>query len=200
LPTHRLLFLLAGLLLVGPHRAAALDVTGPTATSTSTTLPPTPPLLLSTKRLLLKDAPEPARRGFTLTSKDPALALGDDPTVTGATLRVRTAAGCGGPCDATYSLPAEGWQLLGENTGYRYVDPQFTAGPVRTALVKPGKTLKVIAKGARLAHALASDPTPVDVVLTVGAQRACFQSGGTTNFASDKKFSASNAPAPDACP
>jgi cysteine-rich repeat protein len=191
---------------VGP---CALPTTTSTSTSTTTststsTTTTTAPLLLSAKGITLKDAAMLARRGFTLGSKDPALAISgsasDDPTLVGATLRVRTAAGCGGPCDATYSLPPDGWQALGENEGHRYVDPQLAAGPVKTVMVKPGKTLKIVAKGDQLEHALASDPTPVDVVLTFGAQRMCFRSGGTTKFTQGKKFSASNAPAPTACP
>ena len=183
--------------------SSSTTTTVTTSTSTTTT---TPPLLLDTRRLLLKDAPDPARRRFTLFSKDTALAISgsssDDPTVVGATLRVRTAAGCGGPCDATYALPADGWQRLGapgEIKGYRYVDPQLAAGPVRTLLVKPGKALKISGRGAQLAHALAAPPAPVDVVLTLGTQRVCLRASGTMHFTPGRKYSATGSPAPAAC-
>jgi hypothetical protein len=41
---------------------------------------------------------------------------------------------------------------------------------------------------------------PVDLVLTLGTQRSCFQSGGTTVFKAGRKLTASDAPAPAACP
>jgi len=167
------------------------------------------PLLLTIKTLAVKDHADPVRRKLTLGSKDDGLGIGegndsaDDPTLAGATLRVLTAAGCDGPCDATYALPAEGWRLIGkpgENEGYQYTDRLLTAGPVKKVSVRAGKVLKVIAQGEQLGHSLSTDPSPIDVVLTLGTQQLCFRSGGTTLFRAGRKFTASNAPAPDACP
>jgi len=167
------------------------------------------PLLLTTKTLSMKDHVDPMRLKLTLGSKDDALGIGagngslDDPTLAGATLRVRTTAGCDGPCDATYVLPAEGWRLIGapgDDEGYQYTDRLLVAGPVKKASLRTGKVLKIIAQGDQLMHRLPTDPLPVDVVLTLGTQQACFQSGGTTVFKAGRKLTASNAPAPGACP
>lgn len=194
-----------GATITGTRCMGPCSTTTTVTTSTSTTTT-TAPLLLGTRRLLLKDAPDPARRRFMLFSKDSALAISgsssDDPTVVGATLRVRTAAGCGGPCDATYALPADGWHRIGasgDTRGYGYGDRQLAAGPVRTLLVKSGKALKIAAKGAQLAHALTSSPAPVDVVLTLGTRQMCLRAGGATRFTSGRKYSATGSPAPAAC-
>src|SRR5262245_61457190 len=102
------------------------------------------PLLLTMKTLALKDHTVAIRRKLTLGSKDEALGIGegngsaDDPTLAGATLRVLTAAGCSGPCDATYVLPADGWRLIGkwgEDEGYQYSDRLLLNGPVKKASI-----------------------------------------------------------------
>lgn len=167
------------------------------------------PLLLTTKVIALKDNANPIRRKLVISSKDDGIAIGDgngsadDPTLAGATLRILTAAGCGGPCDTTYSLPAENWRLIGkwgEDEGYQYSDRLLLAGPVKKISVRAGRVLTIIGQGDQLAHELSTDPSPVDIVLTLGAQQSCFQSGGTTLFKVSRKFTASNAPAPAACP
>jgi len=177
-----------------------------TTTSTSTTSTTLPRQLLAGNRLTMKDNVNSARRGLTVDSKDTATGLGggngssDDPTIAGATLRVRTADGCGGACDATYQLPASGWRVLGENAGYQYSDRTLAVGPVKTVTVRPGKGFKAVAKGAQLTHQLAASPVPVDVVLTLGTLRSCLQFGGTVRFTAGKKLTASKAPAPGGCP
>lgn len=187
---------------------ACPTTTTSTSTSTSTTTS-TLPALLSGTRLQLKDDTDAGRRGLTLVSKDVGLGLGagsgsaDDPTLGGATLRVRTAAGCAGSCDATYPLPADGWRPLGKPgqvVGYVYADPQRVAGPVTRVTVKAGKLLKVTAKGAGLLHQLTTDPAPVDVVLSLGGSRACLSFGGVTRLVPGRMFVASKAPVAATCP
>jgi hypothetical protein len=169
-------------------------------TTTTTTLGGTTtttlagPQLLSGKKLLLK------ADGLVLLSKDPAISLGsgngstDDPTVSGATLRVQL---------DTYDLPSENWKVLGgagNNLGYKYSDPALAAGPIKTALIKAGKLVKAVGKGGALGHDLGSNPDPVGAVLAVGGQRYCTSFGGTVSFTAGKKFLAKDAPAPGACP
>jgi cysteine-rich repeat protein len=186
-----------------PTTTTSTSTTTTTSTSTTTI---TLPQLLTAKKLVLKDGSDPSRRGLTLSSSDRTLDGGspaDDPTVAGATLRVRTTAGCGGPCDATYTLPAGGWQPIGtpgQNKGYKYYDKLLASGPVKKVTVTPGKRLKIVAKGEHLAHQLAADPAPVDVVFALGTRRACMRFGGTTKLTAGRTFVASNAPAPAACP
>jgi len=176
-----------------------------TSTSTSTT---TLPLVLAGKRLTMKDHSDPARRALTVDAKDAGVGIGagngsgDDPTQHGATLRVRTAAGCAGPCDATYVLPAVGWKRIGvsgQDKGYRYSDKMLAAGPVKQVSVSTGKRVKISAKGAALAP-LATDPSPVDVTLTLGSSRSCVAFGGTMRFIPGRSLIAVDAPAPASCP
>jgi len=171
-------------------------------TSTTTTLPP--PLLLTGRKLLLGDsATRPAKRKLVLLSKDPALTLGDgngsadDPVANDGSLRVVAVGGDG--FDATYPLERTGWAYLkgeGENRGYK-----FRKGtPVRKVILKPGKSLKILAKGEALEHTLATQPASVLVELRLGARRYCFEFGGTPAFKADKRYRATDAAAPTDCP
>jgi hypothetical protein len=177
------------------------ETTTTTTTTTSTTTT-TAPELLSGKALLLRDDANAAKRKVSIKSSDSQLSLGlgdgseDDPTLAGASLRVRS-----DTFDATYELPASGWSRLGAtgaNAGYRFRDTG--AGPVGEVKVRPGRLLKVAAKGSLLAYDLATDPRPVDVVLTLGGRRLCLQFGGTVKFRAGRSFKATKAPRPAACP
>jgi glucose/arabinose dehydrogenase len=156
---------------------------------------------LGGKKLALHAGSSPARATLTVVSANSPVALGgpgDDPTVAGGSLRVR-----GATFDVTYPLPAANWSLLGkagQGKGFKYKDAALSAGPVKTAQVKTGTLVRASAKGAGLVQPLAGDPSPVDVVLTIGARRYCMEFGGTSTFKPGKVLTAKQAPAPAACP
>jgi hypothetical protein len=174
------------------------------ATTTTTTLPGADEAR-SGKKLVLKDKPgAPAKRAFMAQSNDPALSIGagsgspEDPTLAGATLRLR-----GTTFDEVYDLPATGWRRLGkagQQKGYKYADKALAAGPIKAAILKPGKQLKVMGKGAALGFTLDVDPSPVEVVLAIGPRRYCLAFGGEVAFVPGKQLKAQDAPAPPGCP
>jgi hypothetical protein len=138
-----------------------------------------------------------------MVSKDARIGLGsgpgtiDDPTMEGGSLRIVTSAGDG--FDDTYELPTFGWKPAKRGKperGWKYV----VDGPVERVIVRPGKKLKILARGPVLGHTLGADPDPVSVVLTVGSQRYCLAFGGDTTFVSDRRYKALNAHAPSSCP
>lgn len=142
-----------------------------------------------------------------MLAKDPEITLGrgggseDDPTIVGAALRVRTTSGDG--FDDTHALPQSGWRVLNErrsDSGYKFRKVDAAESPVVSALVKPGKKIKIVAKGLLLGHSLAADPDPVDVELRLGGHRYCLGFGGTTRFKAGKKFLAKRAEPPGGCP
>jgi hypothetical protein len=148
-------------------------------------------------RLLLKTGAKPAKSALQLLAKDASIALAD-PRQAGGTLHVFTTAG--DAFDATYPLAASGWKAIGKPKaikGYRF---KGGSGPIKLVLVKAGKIVKIVGKGAALRQSLALDPQPVDVVLTAGAARYCVSFGGTPTFTAGKRFLATNAPPPNACP
>ena len=161
--------------------------------------------LISGKTLSLKLNPNDAtKKTATVTGQDPAITLGngngssDDPVVGGGSLRIVS-----GTFDSTYSMPAGSWAYVGKpgaQKGYKYKDSTLTNGPIKTAMVKPGKLVKASGKGGALGHTLGTDPDPVSIVLTTGNQKYCMSFGGTTKFKQDRSFTAKNAPAPGACP
>jgi len=161
--------------------------------------------LLSGKVLLLVSKPEkPTGAKGVMLSKDPRIALGrgngsiDDPLLHGGTVRMVGTAGAA--FDETYALPAAGWKYIGkpgQGKGYLYKDD---GGPIRKAIIRPGKLVKVIGKGAELAHPLGNDPGPVAVFVTIGDRVYCAEYGGDERFRPDIYFRAKDAPAPEAMP
>ena len=140
-------------------------------------------------------------------SRDSTIALGpeadggNDPTLVGATVRVLTAAG--DTFDATYELPAAGWKRAGKAgaaKAYRYLDPALEAGPIRAAAFKDGKLIRIVGLGENLRQTLGVEPDPTMVVLSIGDHRYCMAFGGRTAFHAGKRYTAHDAPPPEACP
>ncbi len=158
--------------------------------------------LLAGKKLSLKDNVTTSKRALSVKSvTNEPVALGgpaDDPTANGGSLRV-----VGTGIDDTYALPAANWLPIGDpadHKGFKYKDRMLVAGPIKTAQIKAGKFLKATGKGSQLGHSLASDPTPVDVVLTLGTRRFCLHFGGTVTFKPGKSLAAKDAPDSPGCP
>ncbi|HJQ84083.1 MAG TPA: hypothetical protein VKA21_08410 [Candidatus Binatia bacterium] len=178
-----------------------------TTTSTTTTTLPSPRAPIGARKLKLKAKPsDPGALAFAVSSKDAVIAIGgldggaDDPLVAGGTLRI-VALG-GDRFDRTYELPPSGWTRLGRpgvTKGYRYRDRAALAGPVGNVGLGVGR-LKAAGKGAALAFSLASDPTPVRVILSIGGRSFCMRFGGTSTFVADRSYSAKDAPRPSSCP
>jgi len=184
--------------------SALADLAGvpPPTTTTSTTLLPGHQVISGLELTLSADV-DPSKQTVGLLSKDPTIAIGasgsgDDPTIAGGSLRVRSSA-----FDNTYSLPSSGWSLIGKpgkSSGYHF---KSKSGPIGSVVVQASKIIKARGKGS-LGTSLASDPRPVDVVLQVGGQTYCAQfgaaSGGAVEFKPGKLFAANNAPPPASCP
>ena len=159
---------------------------------------------LAGTKLSLKVRPSDAtKQKLSSLAKDPSVSLGsgngsgDDPTLNGGSLRVR-----GATFDETYPLPASAWLYDGKpgaNEGYKYRDKKQLNGPIKSVNVKTAKQVKATGNGGALGLVLGSDPSPVDVVLSIGGTRYCMSFGGTTSFAPGK-LSAKNALAPASCP
>ncbi len=173
------------------------------STTTSTVVPTATEEPINGGHLALKASTKPAKRLLSMTSKDAHVALGAgngsaaDPRTAGAKLRVFSATG--DAFDDVYDLPAAHWRLVGSagHQSYRYA---FKAGaPIKSAVVKP-KLLRIRASGNALAHTLAANPDPVNVVLTMGGVRYCASFGGTVKFKAGKSYDAKAASAPPGCP
>jgi len=173
-----------------------------TTSTTSTSVPPAACELLTGKKLFLATNVQKGKSRLNVVSKDPAITLGlgndsaDDPVLHGATLRVVST---DGGFDDTYVLAAERWQYrkrAGENLGYRLKKTK----PFGTLLIQPAKHVKIAANGDGLGHTLATNPDPVDVVLTIGGHCYCLRFAGTPTFKEGKRFLAEDAPAPTGCP
>jgi hypothetical protein len=170
---------------------------------TTATAPPNPVL---GKKLALSDDPaDSTRKRLSVASTDPAIDLGggngsaDDPTLTGGSLRVRSAA-----FDNTYDLPASRWRtvgLAGQNRGYVYDDRGQVAGAIQRALIKNGR-LKAAGRGSLLAHDLDVNPDPVVIVFQIGTagKRYCIKLGGTSRFKPQHAYRAKNGPTLSVCP
>lgn len=157
---------------------------------------------ISGESLKLTSTPNPATGVFTVSSKDPAIGLGNgngssnDPTISDVTVRV-----VGAGFDASYALPHNAWSYVGgagNNKGYKYKDSSLAFGPIKTASFK-SRRITLNGKGAQLGHTLSANPAPVAVEVTVGSLRHCMSFGGTTRFIPARYFQAKKAPAPAGC-
>lgn len=164
--------------------------TTPTST-TSTTLPGD---LLAGSRLLLR-----ASR-LALRSAEGRVGLGDgpggadDPTRVGGSLRIR-----GAGFERTFHLPARAWRPLSTqqpDAGYR----MRGAAPVQTVVVRARRGVEIAAQGLALDVPLAADVRPVQVELRLGGHRYCFEFGGRVRWRPGKRWLATGARAPAACP
>ena len=160
--------------------------------------------LLAGATLTLRARPHHAqKRALKIVTQDAHIALGqangsvDDPVLHGGSLRLVSVDG--DFFDQTYGLASRGWRYLGgkgNNRGYVYRG----GNPVRSVLIRPGKVLRVLAKGGALEYSLATSPAPVQVVLTLGGEQYCFSFGDTVAFVTGNRFVASAARAPEFCP
>jgi len=173
------------------------------SSTTTTTLSTSGGVVVPGKLLLLKDnATKPKKRRLKLIAKDEAIGTGaengssGDPTLHGGFLKVVSANG--DTFNTTYELPAASWRTKGKpgkNKGYKLKK----VGPIKTVLVKLGKSLKVVAKGEALGHTLVADPDPVHVALGLGSEVYCLTFGGETRFKPGKTYRAKKAPTPETC-
>ena len=163
------------------------------------------PQRVAGRKLVVKDAADPAKRRLTLALKDPALTLdpGADPTQAGAELVVF---GAGTTADvACFALPAANWKRKG--AGFVYKDKQGSAGPCTSAKLAAGKLdVSCTGKAAPLDYSL-DEPAQGDVAarFTVAEQAFCTTFGGTvqkdtSTAAGNAQFAAKAASAPAACP
>jgi hypothetical protein len=161
-------------------------------------------VLLPGRKLLLKDAAgKPQKRRLVLLVKDLGITLGrgngsaDDPTLQGGSLRVVATGGSG--FDDTYDLAPTAWRYIrnaGDERGYK-----FSKGtPVRKVLLKPGKVLKIVAKGDALGHDLTLAPDAVQVEFRLGEQRYCLAFDQGLVFKPEKKLLGKSSEAPATCP
>jgi hypothetical protein len=158
-----------------------------------------------TRLRLEDDAAAPMRKRLMIWSRDAGIDLGsgdgsaDDPTLTGARVRVRSAT-----FDDTYVLPAANWSVIGQagaTRGFSYRDRSLLAGPIRSVRLHRGR-LRVTGQGAQLGHALGTtnpDPVSVTVQTGVGGKRYCLGFGGKTLFQPGRTFKASGAPTATSC-
>jgi hypothetical protein len=152
---------------------------------------------LSGHSLLLKTT-SPGRPALKLFIKDggfavPAPASANDPRTGGATLRLKAASGE----TASLDLPAAGWKLDKTGTGYKFKNPN-PAGPVKSAVARGGKSLKLTALTSGITLDEPSQGS-VSILFVMGTSGYCSTFGGKIRADSTGLFSARGAPAPGAC-
>jgi hypothetical protein len=137
-------------------------------------------------------------------SRDSRITLGwgdysaDDPVLHGGTVRIGTLKG--DRFDRTHELRAENWRYIkgpGRHGGYRYRNSE---GPIRSVVIRPGRSIKVRGRGSELGHTLGQDPNPVHAVVTIGSRMYRTSYGGTVRFRSGSVYRAEDAPPPEAAP
>jgi hypothetical protein len=153
------------------------------------------------KKLVVKTVPgKPDRTVVKMISKDPGISLGagngspDDPVENGGALRIAFANGV----DATFALPAGAWKYVkksGQNRGYKAKG----VSPLGVVVLKPGKVMKTVAKGSALAIDLETEPSSMEVVVSVGGHRQCVRFVGAQRFVAGRKLVSTTSTPPTAC-
>jgi hypothetical protein len=123
---------------------------------------------LSAVKLLLKVSPTAEKAMFL--SKDPAIYppianAPSDPTLFGATVEFCSAQGT-----AVFDLPANAWHLNGSGSVFKFTQPG-TSADVKVAIIKGGRTLKIVSKAVGLP--LPGGLDAVGVRVTTGDVRNC---------------------------
>jgi hypothetical protein len=167
----------------------------------------TPTILLSGKKLQIKDSADPSKRKLQFSSADAAIDTtapgGINSVSDGALLHVYNPATGDSAC---FTLANGNWIAKGSppSPSFKYADKSFTSSACRTAALKDGKQLKVscVAKVKPIGFDL-NEPTQgsVTVVFGSGATRYCMVFGGAAvKKDAPNVFQAQGAPAPPACP
>ena len=183
---------------------ASTTSTTTTESSTTSSTAPFGAEALTGRSLQLRTRPgRPDKSALVLVSKDSSVTLGrgnqspDDPVASGGTLGLSSAAG---GFAARHDL-AGAWAYLGkagQNKGYKW---KSAGSPIQSVIIKRGKLVKVVGRGAALGFDLDDDPNPVRLELAIGGRLFCFAYGGdTVAFKGGKRYVARRAGAPGACP
>ena len=153
--------------------------------------------------LLVQDNPvKPTARKAVFKSTAVAISVGaNDPRVTGVSVELVNSTP-GLEQSDVFTLPASGWSAIGTPpSGYRYKDAKLLNGPVKSAIIRNGRLVKLVAKGATMSFTLEGVPqTQIGVVVSVGTTRLCATFGGIISKDDGRKFKARLAAAPPFCP
>jgi len=155
--------------------------------------------LVTGKRLVVRGSTTTGQRALVWLTKDGSITAppaGERPTEVGATLTLFNPATSE---STTLSLPASRWTQR-PNGSFRYSDPSQGSGPVRRAVVKPGRLIKASARGTAIGLTL-NEPSQgsLAVVMTIGGGPYCAVFGGQVRVDRPGRFVAANAPVPATC-
>ncbi len=151
--------------------------------------------LQEASKLALRVTPQRSSLVWMSTSPLPALPV-SSPTSVGAALAITAASGE----QATFHLPASGWQVNAAGTAYRFRGGALPGGPpsVKLATLKEGRRLKVAAKASGLSLDEPAQGT-VSVQLGIGADVYC-STCTTPQQDEPGRYLARLCSAPAACP
>jgi hypothetical protein len=176
--------------------------------------------MLAAKKMKLRvPGGNPIARGARMLTTDGAFNPGNlpdplslsDPVSRGGSLRIfSTVEGF----DRTYALPYLQWDYFPENQpgddgGYQYRDNQNTYSPIGMVEIRAGTIMKAKGKGqdvlTQMDFTLATNPSPVGVILALGSNRYCFSMGIVAGSVIEKYnpsslYFAKLTPAPASCP
>lgn len=135
------------------------------------------------KKLLVKNPPS-GNKKIVYLSKNATSTINGDPTLNGATFTIALTPG-GTQC---VTLPAANWSTT--NTGFKYKDPQLSAGPVKVALIKVSGSgnflLKVVAKSGAITVAPGNPTASYGTSFEIGSgDQYCASTGSSTPTKND---------------